>query len=175
MVARLDRDPCRGYGVGGESVKSKLEAMLHALEQATLPEWAWSAFLLVTGVLAVGVSLLFYPSTDPQWTMIAGQQFGGECGFQVTLGLPCPSCGMTRSWVWLVRGEIAKAFTYNAAGALLLLWLIIGALLGGARLATRNFKLWTTPFGLLFWWTMFWLIGPYLGMWIARCFGFNAL
>ncbi|MCO4748127.1 MAG: DUF2752 domain-containing protein [Proteobacteria bacterium] len=140
-----------------------------------MPDWGWALTLFLTGVLAVGVSFIFYPSEDPNWTMILGRQFGGECGFQVALGLPCPSCGMTRSWVWLVRGEVVKSFTYNAAGSLLLIWLAVGGLLGGLRLVTRNYKLLTVPFNALFWWTMFWLIGPYLGMWVARMIGFNAI
>lgn len=156
-------------------MRDKLEAALQALEEARMPDWGWALTLFLTGVLAVGVSFIFYPSEDPNWTMILGRQFGGECGFQVALGLPCPSCGMTRSWVWLVRGEVVKSFTYNAAGSLLLIWLAVGGLLGGLRLVTRNYKLLTVPFNALFWWTMFWLIGPYLGMWVARMIGFNAI
>lgn len=156
-------------------MKDKLEATLQALEEAKMPDWAWSTMLFVVGLLALLVSFVFYPSEDPNWTMILGRQFGGECGFQMAFGLPCPSCGMTRSWVWLVRGEVLKAFTYNAAGALLLVWLAVGGVLGGLRLATRNYKLWVVPFPVLFWWTMFWLAVPYLGLWVARCFGYNAL
>jgi hypothetical protein len=156
-------------------VKEKLVEALDALEAARMPDWAWSSLLLVVGLLSVLVSVVFYPSEDPNWTMILGRQFGGECGFQMAFGLPCPSCGMTRSWVWLVRGEIGKAFAYNAAGAMLLLWLALGGFLGALRLVTRNYKLLVVPFPALFWWTMFWLAGPYLGMWVARCFGINPL
>lgn len=156
-------------------MKDKLVEAIERLEAAKMPDWAWSSMLLVVGALSLFVSAVFYPSEDPNWTMILGRQFGGECGFQMAFGLPCPSCGMTRSWVWLVRGEVVKAFSYNAAGAMLLLWLAIGGVLGGLRLATKNYKLLLVPFPLVFWWTMFWLMGPYLGLWVARCFGFNPL
>jgi hypothetical protein len=41
------------------------------------------------------------------------------CVFKLTIGFPCPGCGMTRAYLALFRGEIGTAFFYHP-----LFWLI---------------------------------------------------
>jgi len=41
------------------------------------------------------------------------------CAFWLLVGRPCPACGMTTAWAWLVRGEVAEALRVNAGGAML--------------------------------------------------------
>ncbi len=38
------------------------------------------------------------------------------CFLRIMTGLPCPGCGMTRSWVHLAHGDVATAFEYNLFG-----------------------------------------------------------
>ncbi|MGD0896692.1 MAG: DUF2752 domain-containing protein [Thermoguttaceae bacterium] len=59
------------------------------------------------------------------------------CAFSVLVGRPCPVCGMTTSWAWLVRGRVAEAFRANVGGAMLAAaamvaapWLLLSALRG---------------------------------------------
>lgn len=40
------------------------------------------------------------------------------CILRILTGLPCPGCGMTRSWVHLAHGDVAAAFEYNLFGPL---------------------------------------------------------
>ena len=48
------------------------------------------------------------------------QQLGlPPCTFSVIFERPCPACGMTTSWSWLLRGEIGRALAANAGGVLL--------------------------------------------------------
>lgn len=48
------------------------------------------------------------------------QQLGlPPCTFQSLVGVRCPSCGMTTSWAWLVRGNVVRAVQSNVGGALL--------------------------------------------------------
>ena len=56
------------------------------------------------------------------------------CSFKEMFGRPCPSCGMTTSWSYLVRGQFLKSFDANLGGTLLALsaaivapWLLISA------------------------------------------------
>jgi hypothetical protein len=38
------------------------------------------------------------------------------CPFRLMTGLPCPGCGLTRSWVYLVHGQWGDAFGANPFG-----------------------------------------------------------
>lgn len=62
------------------------------------------------------------------------------CTFKHLTGLPCLTCGMTRSWVSMVHGDVAQALAWNPVGAALcvltLLWCLylIGRLAGAPAL-----------------------------------------
>lgn len=43
------------------------------------------------------------------------------CLFRRLTGLPCPGCGLTRSWVYLMHGDLTHAFLSNPFGPLLVL------------------------------------------------------
>lgn len=45
----------------------------------------------------------------------------GKCSFLQAFGIPCPSCGMTTSWAWLVRGNVAASLWVQPMGTLLAL------------------------------------------------------
>jgi hypothetical protein len=48
------------------------------------------------------------------------QQLGlPPCSFDRLFGVRCPSCGMTTSWSYMVRGRPVKAVQSNAGGAVL--------------------------------------------------------
>jgi hypothetical protein len=47
------------------------------------------------------------------------------CPFARMTGLPCPACGLTRSWVALAHGDLAASFTFNASGPLFLIAAIV--------------------------------------------------
>jgi hypothetical protein len=44
-----------------------------------------------------------------------------KCGFLVAFGIPCPSCGMTTSWAWVVRGNLIASLWVQPMGTLLAL------------------------------------------------------
>lgn len=43
------------------------------------------------------------------------------CSWPTTLGIPCPTCGMTTAFAWMVRGRLLAAFAAQPAGAALCL------------------------------------------------------
>jgi hypothetical protein len=47
------------------------------------------------------------------------------CTFQTVTGVRCPSCGMTTSWAYLVRGQIVNSMKSNCGGALLGMLVIV--------------------------------------------------
>lgn len=46
------------------------------------------------------------------------EQLGlAACRMWTYLHIPCPFCGMTTAWCWMVRGETLRAFATQPAGA----------------------------------------------------------
>lgn len=54
------------------------------------------------------------------------------CPFRLATGLPCPGCGLTRSWVDLLHGQLGEAMTANPFGilALALAIVLVGTVAG---------------------------------------------
>jgi len=49
------------------------------------------------------------------------------CGFLVVTGLPCPGCGLTTCFSYMVRGDVVGAATANPFGVML--WLVSAAVM----------------------------------------------
>lgn len=136
--------------------------------------WLWPLAQVLTGLGATLTALLVSPAPHETLTLF-GEPYGEPCGFLTVTGLPCPSCGMTRSWVWWVRGEALRAIAYSPAGAALLAWLQLSALQGALRLALRRPQSLRLDHRLLAAWVIFWMLGLNLAHWFARLKGFNPL
>ena len=55
------------------------------------------------------------------------------CPFRRLTGLPCPSCGLTRSWQAAAHLRLRDSFGYHPLGAVTLMGAALLALLGPAR------------------------------------------
>lgn len=75
--------------------------------------------ILSLGMLAAG--LLLDPSRDPRHVALFGVGIPSTCGFRVLTGYPCPSCGLTRSVCFTVRGELGSAFRLHPMGPIIAL------------------------------------------------------
>ncbi|MDQ6526443.1 DUF2752 domain-containing protein [Nocardioides sp. LHD-245] len=62
------------------------------------------------GVAALGVSLFLSPEHIEDGPII--------CPFRRLTGLPCPGCGLTRSWVYLTHGWWRESFLAHPFGPL---------------------------------------------------------
>lgn len=85
------------------------------------PAWARAIALMVgLGCLAVLVRAATLP---PSHTGIGTHRAMGlnQCTFIDRTGLPCPSCGMTTSFAWFARGNIAASLYVQPMGAALAL------------------------------------------------------
>jgi len=51
------------------------------------------------------------------------------CTIKAATGHPCPSCGLTRSIMFLYQGEIEKSREYHPAGFLVVIWIVFELLL----------------------------------------------
>ena len=157
------------------SRKSLTDTLISFIPSKRDPWWGWPLGLFGLAVFCVTAALLVYPLGNHEELWLFGMGFGGECGMKTQFGIPCPQCGMTRSWVWLVRGHFLKAFIYSPAGCLLLCWIVVGGVIGFARLIRRNPTLWSPPWTALFIWSLFWIFVPYMGLDFVRLAGVNIL
>ena len=73
--------------------------------------WLIAAILL----LDLGAARLLF-SADREHVTFAGATFGAACAFRERFGVPCPACGMTRSVVLTLHGDVATAAELNPGG-----------------------------------------------------------
>lgn len=90
---------------------------------------------MATGVAAVlPLGLLFVlravASATTTSVTFAGQELQWGCAFKQAFGIPCPTCGMTRSVLLALHGHLGEALEMNPGGPLL----ILGALLLSAAM-----------------------------------------
>ncbi len=71
---------------------------------------AWSLFLLT------GFSLAVWLEPDPRGYGTHQRLGLPECSFRALFNIPCPSCGMTTSFAYFVRGQFMHAAEANVAG-----------------------------------------------------------
>lgn len=82
-----------------------------------------SVGLAALGVVALAAAALADPATIEDGPVI--------CPFRLITGLPCPGCGLTRAWVYIVHGHWGDAvdanpFGYLALGVALAFIVIVG-------------------------------------------------
>jgi len=85
--------------------------------------------------LLIAVAAVLKPSP---YLLGTHQQLGlPPCSFLVLFGIPCPTCGMTTAWAFLMHGLLVKALQANTGGVLLAVlamaaapWLTISAVRG---------------------------------------------
>lgn len=82
------------------------------------------ALLLIVGLLAVVFAIALrlnpYGPDGQPLRMETHRQLGlPPCTFYEKTNLPCPSCGMTTSFAFLVRGDFGDSLRANAVGTLL--------------------------------------------------------
>ncbi len=155
-----------------ERLLERLDTLFRVLDAS--PWWVWPSAMVALALGSVGASLFFQP-LSPEWVAWpGGGQLGDTCGMILLTGLPCPQCGMTRSWVHGVRGHWAAAFAYNPAGLLLLLWIVAGGFIGAIRLVTRDPHKLRASDGVFFGWIAVWF-AIYAGGYALRLAGWNPL
>ncbi len=160
-----------------EAARSRLDRIEKAMDAfgraVFLTWWLWPATLVAGGVTALSASLLAYPVAGD--VHVLGTDLMGPCEFRSETGYPCASCGMTRSWVHVVRGHVWVALRYNVAGVVMWGAMVWGGILGTMRLLRRE----QTFLRLPFWVTIpafgVWVLGIYGGSYVLRIAGYYPL
>ncbi len=82
------------------------------------------------GVAAIGVAFLLSPDHIEDGPVL--------CPFRALTGLPCPGCGLTRSWVYAAHGWWRESFASHAFGMLLLAAVLVLAAVVVVRRVRRT-------------------------------------
>lgn len=92
---------------------------------------------VVVGCLAALVAAALLDPAGPggEPLGLAGFTLPATCSFQAMTGAPCPGCGLTRSWVSAVHGDLWISLRHHTLGWLLLLYALAQAVRHGAWLA----------------------------------------
>jgi hypothetical protein len=127
--------------------------------------------MLRLSLLALGLACLLQVRSDQRvefrwgWTGPLPE----SCGSRVFLGMECPGCGLTRSFIYLSRGQWSDAWKVNRVGWLLALATVFQV---PYRLycmrelrAGRSARFWWAP------WCSWIIIIALLGNWTLKQFG----
>jgi hypothetical protein len=60
------------------------------------------------------------------------------CPFKLLTGIPCPGCGMTKSIIFLYKGDIIQSLTYHIFGPLVILFCILSIFVLIAEIITKK-------------------------------------
>lgn len=85
-------------------------------------------YLLLAVLVLLGYLWLFYSISNHG---VSSCDFGIGCPFKLITGIPCPSCGVTRSVILFFNGNLLSAISMNPLGivvSLLMILLPIGLL-----------------------------------------------
>lgn len=105
------------------------------------PRTSRGEVLLRGAVLALGVGILCAAlALEPAASGAGRLRLGGfflpeTCALKATTGVPCPGCGLTRSWVSAVHGDAAGSLGHHPLGWLVLLYALAQGARHGAWLA----------------------------------------
>lgn len=93
----------------------------------------WMVLLLCLGMIG-GAMLLDPARQGGGGVTLEGHRLPEVCAFKRVTGLPCPGCGLTRSWVAAVHGDLAASLAFHKLGWLVLLYVAAQAVRHGAWL-----------------------------------------
>ena len=78
--------------------------------------------VLLAGLVAVAALLPPAAPGGDRGLSVAGQRLPEVCSLYRTTGLPCPGCGLTRSWVSALHGDLGASWLHHPLGWLVLLY-----------------------------------------------------
>lgn len=91
--------------------------------------------LLFAFLVAVAALLRPTPPGAESGLTVAGLRVPEVCALYRTTGIPCPGCGLTRSWVSAVHGDLGASLAHHSLGWLVLLYVLAQAARHGSWLA----------------------------------------
>lgn len=129
-----------GAGAGATSRPEAAPAGAPETPRAGPERWLRLGLVaLCFGTLAVAAVMVPAPPGAAGGLTVAGHRLPELCTLKATTGLPCPGCGLTRSWVSAVHGDLGGSLGHHPLGWLVLLYVLAqGARHGAWLVAPRR-------------------------------------
>lgn len=116
------------------------------------------ANIAISATMVMVLLMLFMADVQPALNVdenrvsFLGIQLPGICIYHHLLGRPCPSCGMTRSIISLLDGNVEAATKFHPSGVWILLWIVaqIGLRLSLAQFSEKGRLPWLSDLSLSF-------------------------
>lgn len=83
-------------------------------------------------------ALILVPTATGDVSTPWGDPLGGLCWVREWLGFDCPFCGMARSFVAAVHGQLGRAFELHPGGPLLAAAMLVGLIAIGRSALARS-------------------------------------
>ena len=91
-----------------------------------------------------------------------------SCPIRALIGIPCPSCGMTRSFLALAKGDLGESIFYHLFGPLLFLTFLIVTVHTAIELVMRR-KVFPPYYKKLYQLHLHWIgLASFLGYYVIR-------
>ncbi|WP_428305530.1 DUF2752 domain-containing protein [Lacipirellula sp.] len=87
--------------------------------RAELLDRHWTMLILSVGVLSAAFLLRVNGGGRVSASWLPFDSLPPMCGSRALLGIECPGCGLTRSFVALASGEVAESFRFHRLGWLM--------------------------------------------------------
>jgi len=110
----------------GENLKPEVSTSGHRL-----------VFLISSGMLLIAVMLGQVHRVVPSASI---SRLPVLCAFRRITGIPCPGCGLTRSWVALGEGSFHQSLVFHRLGWLVMLYVFTQALRHGLWLLVPGLR-----------------------------------
>jgi hypothetical protein len=95
---------------------------------------------LCAALLGAAALLAIVSSSTDQELVVRQWRLPSVCGFRNLTGLPCPSCGLTRSWVAIAEGNLGTGLAAHRLGWMTMLYVALQALRHAAWLAANRWR-----------------------------------
>lgn len=106
----------------------------------------WMAIVACVGIFLVAA--LLEPGVPGRSGLtVAGRPLPETCIFLRTTGLPCPGCGLTRSCVAAVHGQVGESLAFHPLGLAVLAYALLQAGRHAVWLAAPRHRPWVDLWG----------------------------
>jgi hypothetical protein len=98
----------------------------------------WAAGAVGLAIVGAAGAVRALATATPQAVYFAGRELEWVCSIRQQFGIPCPSCGLTRSVLLTLHGHLGAALEVNPGGPLVVLGVaLLAALLFALALPRR--------------------------------------